>query len=135
MAPPTKTRTRAFAGRAWPRRRSTPSRVVAITPPRRQWLPPPFTRGRNTRALSQLRGRTAVARSRTPTPSRAQDIEPVSVRDTGHGDLKRIQRNLGRQSDRGGHARRCLGNVKSASRRAISSEALLEGWRAEVRET
>src|SRR5437773_12434824 len=97
MAPPTKTRTRAFAGRAGPRRRSTPSRAAPITPARRQWLPPPFTRGRNTRAVSPLRGRTAMAGSRPPTPSRAQDIEPVSVRDTGHGDLTRAKGNQGRQ--------------------------------------
>src|SRR6059058_4862138 len=85
MAPPTKTRTRAFAGRAWPRRRSTPSRAATTTPARRQWLPPPFTRGRNTRAVSQLRGRTAVEGSRTPTPSRAQDVD---LRDTDHGEPK-----------------------------------------------
>src|SRR5437667_7758400 len=89
MAPPTKTRACAFAGRAGPRRRSAPSRAAAaITPARRQLLPPAFTRGRNTRAVSQLRGRTAVEGSRTPTPSRAEDVEPVSLRDTDHGEPK-----------------------------------------------
>src|SRR5213080_918524 len=86
MAPPTKTRACAFAGRAGPRRRSAPSRAAAaITPARRQSLPPAFTRGRNTRAVSQLRGRTAVEGSRTPTPSRAEDVD---LRDTDHGEPK-----------------------------------------------